>query len=53
MATEIQWDQVTGWQNYWDWAKRQWLANAITIEEYQSIEALCKQHIRNLTVPPA
>lgn len=51
--TDIQWDQVRGWQDYWDWAKRQWLSSAITTEEYLRIEALCKQHIRDLTVPPA
>ena len=53
MSGEIQWDQVRGWQDYWDWGKRQFLANGIDSTEYASIEALCKQKIRELTVPPA
>lgn len=48
---DVQWDQVKGWQDYWDWAKRQFVANAITIPEYQAIENLCKQKIRDLTTP--
>lgn len=50
---DIQWDQVRGWQDYWDWAKKQFLSNSITVEEFQRIEALCKQKIKDLTVPPA
>ena len=48
---EIQWDQVTGWQNYWDWAKRMFLANSVTVDEYRAIETLCKDKIRTLTTP--
>ena len=53
MPQEVQWDQVTGWQNYWDWAKRQFLAGSIDATEYERLEALCKQNIKDLTVPPA
>jgi len=52
MAEEIQWDQVKGWQEYWDWAKRQFLAGVIDGTECERLGALCKQKIKDLTVPP-
>lgn len=47
---DIQWDQVHAWQNYWDWAKRQFLAGSITTEEYAALETLCKNKIKELTI---
>ena len=49
--TAVQWDEVKAWQDYWDWAKRQFIANSITTAEYTAIEVLCKQKIRDLTTP--
>lgn len=46
----IQWDQVMMWQNYWDWAKRQFLAGSLTAEEYQALETKCKSKIKELTI---
>jgi len=50
---EPQWDQVKGWQDYWDWARRQFLAGCRNSDEYARLETLCKQKIKDLTVPPA
>ena len=52
MAGDVQWDQVKGWQDYWDWGKRQFIADGIDSAEYIRIKDLCKQKIKGLTVPP-
>lgn len=49
--TDIQWDQVEKWQSYWDWAKRQFVAGSITADEYKALETLCKNKIKELTIP--
>ena len=48
---DIQWDKVHEWQDYWDWAKRQFLASLLTDTEYKAVETLCKQKIKELTAP--